>query len=212
MFTDDHLSYTEVYITNAASEAAEKFKQYVAKVGKQHPKSKVCRIRVDGGGEYASRGTFLNDLAEEGIIREVSAPYSQEQNGISERCNHTALDPARSMLKHAAMPNTLWARAVSTAVNIKNRLPSQALPNSTRFNRWIPKMPDISHLGTFGFLAFMWISGDLSKNSITGHTTVSSSATPQRHRHSTKLWTALWAEYSLLESFNLMCLPYITSY
>jgi len=149
----------------AKSEAPGKFKEYVAKMEKQHPKSKVYRIRVAGGGEYASCEKFLEYLAEEDIIREVSAPYSQQQNGISERCNRTVLDPARSMLKHAWMPNKLWAEAVSTAVYIKNRLPSRALPNAnlTPFERWTRKNPDISHLRTFGCIAFAWIHGNLRK-------------------------------------------------
>jgi hypothetical protein len=100
----------------ANSAAPAKFKEYVAKVEKQHPKSKGCRCRVDGGGEYASCEIFLENLTEEGIIRELSAPYSQQQNGISERCNRTVLDPARLMQKHAGMPNKLWAKAVSPAV------------------------------------------------------------------------------------------------
>jgi len=124
MLTDDHSRYTEVYFIKAKSEAPAKIKKYVATVEKQLPKSKVCRIGVDAGGEYATREKFLEYLAEEGIIREVSAPYSQQQNGISERCNRTVLDPAQSMLKHAGMPNKLWAEAVSTAVYIKNRIPS----------------------------------------------------------------------------------------
>jgi len=123
MFTDDHSRYTEVYFMKAKSEAPAKFKEYVAKVEKQHPKSKVCRIRVDGGGEYASREKFLEYLAEEGIIREVSAPYSQQQNGISERCNRTVLDPARSMLKHAGMPNKLWAKEGVLARDLARWLP-----------------------------------------------------------------------------------------
>jgi hypothetical protein len=163
MFTDDHSRYTEVYFMKAKSEAQAKFKEYVAKVEKQHPKSKVCRIRVDGGGEYASHEKFLEYLAEEGIIGEVSAPYSQQQNGISERWNRTVLDPVRSMLTHGGMPNKLWAEAVSTAVYIKNRLPSRALPNSTPFARSTRKKPDISHLRTFSCLAFAWIHGDLRK-------------------------------------------------
>jgi len=120
VFTDDHSRYTDIYLMKAKSEAPAKFKEYVAKVEKQHPKLMVCRIRVDGGGEYASREKFLEYLAEEGISREVSAPYSQRQNGISEKCNRTVLDPVRSMLKHAGMPNKLWAKAVSTAVYIRN--------------------------------------------------------------------------------------------
>jgi len=124
MFTDGHWRYTEVYFMKAKSEAPAKFKEYVAKVEKQHPKSKVCQITVDGGGEYASREKFFEYLAEEGSIREVSAPYSQQQNGISERCNRTVVDPAQSTLKHAGMPNKLLAEAESIAVYIKNRLPS----------------------------------------------------------------------------------------
>ena len=130
----------------AKSVAPAKFKEYVAKVEKQHPKSKVCLIRVGGGGEYAGREKFLEYLAEEGITREVSAPFSQQQNGISERCNRTVLDPAGSMLKHAGMPNKLWAEAVSTAVYINNRLPSRAHPNSTPFERLTWKKSDNSNL------------------------------------------------------------------
>jgi hypothetical protein len=42
MFTHHHSRYTEVYFMKAKSEAPAKFKEYVAKVEKQHPKSKVC--------------------------------------------------------------------------------------------------------------------------------------------------------------------------
>jgi len=76
MFTDDYSRYTEVYFMKLKSEASVQFNEYVARVEKQHSKSKVCRIRVDGGGEYGSREKFLNYLAQEGITREVSAPYS----------------------------------------------------------------------------------------------------------------------------------------
>jgi len=122
MFTDDYSRYTEVYFIKLKSEAPAKFKEYVARVEKQHSKSKskVCRMRVDGGGEYGSTEKFLDYLAQEGITREVSALYTLQQNGISERCNRTVLDPARSMVKHAGMPNKLWAEGVATAVYIKN--------------------------------------------------------------------------------------------
>jgi len=67
------------------------------------------------------------------------------------------------MLKHAGMPNKLWAEAVSTAVYIKNGLASQAHHNSMPLKRWTRKNPDISHLRIFGFPAFPWIDGDLRK-------------------------------------------------
>jgi hypothetical protein len=112
-------------------------------------------------GEYASREKILEYLAEAGIIREVSAAYSQQQTGISVICNRTVLDLARSMLTHAGMWNMLWVEAVSPEVYIKIQLPSRAVPNSTPFERWTRKKPDISHLRTFGCLVFAWIHGDL---------------------------------------------------
>jgi hypothetical protein len=138
MFTDDYSRCTEVYFTKLKSEAPGTFEEYVARVEKQHlkSKSKECMIRVDGGGEYGSREKFLDYLAQEGISREVSARYSQQQNGTSEGCNRTVVDPARSMLNHGRMPIMLWADAVATAVYIINRLPTRALPNSTPFERW----------------------------------------------------------------------------
>jgi hypothetical protein len=38
MFTDHHSRYTEVYFMKPKSDAPAKFKEYVAKVEKQHPK------------------------------------------------------------------------------------------------------------------------------------------------------------------------------
>ena len=97
-----------------------KFKEYVARVEKQHLKSKVCWIRVDGEGVYGSREKFVDYLVQEGIIREISVPYSQQGNGISDRCNRTVMDTAQSMLNHARIPNNLCAKAVARAVYIKN--------------------------------------------------------------------------------------------
>jgi hypothetical protein len=163
MFTDDHSRYTAVYIMNAQSEVPAKFKEYVAKVEKQHKKVKVCRVRVDGGGEYASHEKFVDYLAEEGIIREVSAPYSQQQIAILERCNRTVLDPAWSILKHAGMLNNLWAETLSTADYHRNHLRSRALPNWNPFERWPQKKPDISHPRTLRCLVFAWILCNLRK-------------------------------------------------
>jgi hypothetical protein len=156
-----------VYFIIQKSEAPVMFKEYVPSVEKQHSKSKVCRIRVDDGGEYGSRGKFLDYLAQEGITGEVSAPYSQQQNGILERFNCTVLDP--SVITHAGMPNTHWAEAVATADYIKNRLPTKALPNSTPYERWTRENLDISHLHTLGCLAFVLIHGDL-RTKLDNHT------------------------------------------
>jgi len=70
-----------MYCMELKSEAPAKFKEYIARVEKQHSKSTVCRIRVDGGEEYGSREKFLNYLAQESITREVLAPNHSSRMG-----------------------------------------------------------------------------------------------------------------------------------
>jgi len=79
MITDDYLRYTQVLFIKMKSEAPAEFKEDIARVEKEHSKSKVWKIRVDGGGDlFGSREKFLDYLAQEGISQEVSAPYSQQ--------------------------------------------------------------------------------------------------------------------------------------
>lgn len=91
--SDDYSRYTEGYFMKANSQAPGKFKEYAAKVEKQHPKSKKSR----GGGE-PGREKILEYLVEQDITREEFTPYSLQQSGFSERCNHTVMYLARSML------------------------------------------------------------------------------------------------------------------
>jgi transposase InsO family protein len=154
MFTDDATRYTYIYFLRHKSEVVTAFQEYKAAVEKIH-NLPILRLRMDGGGEYTGEELF-SFLRKEGIQVEPSAPYTPQQNGVSERCNRTVMDPARSMLKHAGMPNSFWADAVKVAVYLKNRLPTRALPDNTPFELWHGSKPDISHLRIFGSLAYAW--------------------------------------------------------
>jgi hypothetical protein len=159
----DATRYTYVYFLRYKSEVFSCFQDYKATVEKIH-NLPILRLRMDGGGEYSGDELF-SFLRKEGIQAEPSAPYTPQQNGISERCNRTVMDPARSMLKHAGMPNSFWADAVKVAVYIKNRVPTRALLDTTPFEAWHGKgnKPDLSHLRVFGSLAYAWTSPALRK-------------------------------------------------
>lgn len=53
--------------------------------------------------------------------RELTAPYSPQQNGVVERRNQTVVATARCMLKSAGMPARFWGEAVTAAVYVLNR-------------------------------------------------------------------------------------------
>jgi hypothetical protein len=123
---------------------------FSANFNKCHTGCKVRTLRSDNGGEYLSCA-FKEHLAEHGITHQLTVPYTPQQNGTAERLNRTLLNSTRSMLNHMNCDKIFWAKAVTTACYIKNRITTTGLPNNiTPHEIWIGKKPDVSHLRVFG--------------------------------------------------------------
>jgi len=56
---------------------------------------KIKTLRTDDGGEYTC-SKLKNLLKQNGVRHEISAPYSPQQNGITERMNRTLVEYAQS--------------------------------------------------------------------------------------------------------------------
>src|SRR5205085_9320022 len=81
---------------------------------------KTMRFRCDNGKAEYDKAVFQKIVQEEGITYEPSAPYTQNQNVISERMNRTIVESPRYMLLEAGMPESLLAEAVNTAMFLHN--------------------------------------------------------------------------------------------
>ena len=81
---------------------------------------KIKCVRSDNGGEFVNK-RFDDHLKKCGIKRQLSVPYTPQQNGVAESANRTLVEMARSMLIHSGMAENLWAEAVLTAAYIRNR-------------------------------------------------------------------------------------------
>jgi len=69
------------------------------------------------------------------------------------------------MMRHKDVHQDLWADAVKTAVYIKNRVTSRALPfGKTPHELWTENKPDVSHMRVFG--SIYWVV--LHKNHVDG--------------------------------------------
>ena len=67
---------------------------------------KIKVIRSDRGGEYeAPFGDFCSQL---GIIHQTNAPYSPQQNGVTERKNETLKEMMNALLLSSGLPQNLW--------------------------------------------------------------------------------------------------------
>lgn len=151
-FTDDLSRKTFSYLMKNKSEVFSHFLSFKALVEKQTNLRIKC-IRSDGGKEYCN-DKFSKYLKDEGIVHQVTVPYTPQQNGVSERLNRTLMDKVRCMLQHSGLCQQYWGEAVMTAVYLKNRSPSDALAGRIPEEVWTGSSVDLSHLRVFGCIAY----------------------------------------------------------
>ena len=156
MFHDDATEMTHIYPmkTKLAKEMRERFMEYQFEVENQLGLT-IKRLRTDGGGEY--EGVCGKHLKENGIIHEITAPYTPDQNGVSERANRTVIQRVKAILSETKLPKPLWMELAQTVVYLKNRSPTRTLENKTPYEAWYGKKPDLFHLRALGTTAYALI-------------------------------------------------------
>lgn len=151
-FTDDYSRKSWVYLLRNKSEVRSIFIQFKALVEKQSGYPLKC-LRSDGGGEYCNN-KFAIYLKGEGIVHQVTVPYTPQQNGVSERFNRTLMEKARCMLQGSGLCQRYWGEAVMASVYLKNRCPSVAVAGSLPEELWTGSKIELSHLRVFGCVAY----------------------------------------------------------
>ncbi|CAH9136877.1 unnamed protein product, partial [Cuscuta epithymum] len=147
-FIDDFSRYTKVYLLKSKDEAFDKFLVYKSEVENQLNK-KIKRVRSDRGGEYI----LINDFCErEGIIHEITPPYSPESNGIAERKNRTLKEMMNALLISSGAPDNLWGEAILSACHLQNRIPYKH-NKRTPYELWKGHAPNLKYLKVWGCLA-----------------------------------------------------------
>jgi len=148
-FTDDFSRCTDVVFLQKKSDLLSEYKKLLNKA-QLHTATKIKILRSDNGGEYVSNAfKALHD--ENGTTHQTTVPDTPQQNGVAERLNRVLVEKARTMMRHKDVDQDLWADAIKTAVYIKNRVTSRALPvGKTPFELWTGNKPNVSHMRVFG--------------------------------------------------------------
>ena len=69
--------------------------------------------------------------------------------------NRTLVESARLMIAHAGLSNIFWAKTLSAAAYVRNRLPTAALKErETPYEWWYSRKPDVSYFRVFGCMAY----------------------------------------------------------
>ena len=124
-FIDDYSRYTRVYLSVSKDEVENMFIKFKTEVENQKNK-KIKRLSSDRGGEYGS-ALYKKFCEENGIIHEVTAPRTLEQNGIAERKNITLKDMMNAMLISSGLPSNMWGEAILSACHVLNRVPHKKI-------------------------------------------------------------------------------------
>ncbi|GKA40704.1 ribonuclease H-like domain-containing protein [Tanacetum coccineum] len=85
-----------------------------------------------------------------GIKREFRVARNPQQNRVSKRKNRTLIEAARTMLADSLLPTTFWAKAVSTACYVHNRVLVTKPCNKTPYELLHGRPPSISFMRPFG--------------------------------------------------------------
>lgn len=141
LLVDDMSRFMWIRLLSGKHEAAAAIKQFKAGVEMESGR-KLRALRTDRGGEFTSV-EFTEFCADRGVSRQLTAPYSPQQNGVVERRNLTVVAAARSMLKAAEMPAQFWGEAVVAAVYLLNRSPTKSLDGVTPYEAWHGRRPSV---------------------------------------------------------------------
>ena len=95
IFVDDHSRFTKLYLLRTKDEALEMFIKYKNEVESQKNK-RIKRLRTNRGSE------------QNGIIHEVTPPYSPKSNRIDKRKNSTLKEKMNAMLVSSRLSSNMW--------------------------------------------------------------------------------------------------------
>jgi len=103
LIVDDFSGKMWVYFLKYKSDVFSIFQKFKSLVKKESSYN-IITLRTDNGGEFCS-SAFSNFCDTHGIKRQLTTPYTPQQNNVVERCNRTVVEMARSMLQHRNVLN-----------------------------------------------------------------------------------------------------------
>jgi hypothetical protein len=103
LLLDDHSRYMWISTLVSKNQVVVAIMEFQARAEGEsgHKLSMLC---TDRGGEFTSK-QFAEYCVQEGVKRQLMAPYSPQQNGVVERRNAMVVGATRSMLKEKGLPD-----------------------------------------------------------------------------------------------------------
>jgi hypothetical protein len=164
VFVDDFSRVCAVYGLKEKSDAHIALKKLVADwstgvFGFRIVMSSKTVIQSDSESVFKD-AVFRDQLAVLGYGQRFSPPHTQAMNGVAERKIGVLTDMARSMIRFADLPSTMWLLAMKHAAFIRNRSYSRSI-GSSPIKKLTSAVSDVSMLHVFGQPAYVHVEQEL---------------------------------------------------
>jgi transposase InsO family protein len=160
VFKDSYTKFRYGFVMKQKSDVKVVLKQFLA-----HAKTlghNIQELLSDNGGEFDCE-EVKRILSENGILQRLTAPYTPEQNGGSERENRTIVEMARTFKysnSEVEFPEAIWAELVTSAIYILNRTGKSSKDGVSPYELWMGKKPRIKHLRIIGSSCYVHIPAE----------------------------------------------------
>ena len=146
VFKDSYSKFRYSFVIKQKSEVKTVLKEMLVHAEKQG--HNIKELLSDNGGEF-DNAEVRDLLQRKGVTQRLTAPYTPQQNGGSERENRTIVEMARTFMHsnpEVQFPQAIWAELVTAAVYILNRTGKSSEGKISPYELWFGKKPRISHL------------------------------------------------------------------
>lgn len=163
VFKDSYTKFRYGFVIKQKSDVKVVLKQFLA-----HAKTlghNIEELLSDNGGEFDCEEVKCI-LSESGITQRLTAPYTPEQNGGSERENRTIVEMARTFKysnSEVEFPDAIWAELVTSAIYILNRTGKSSKEGVSPYELWTGKKPRIKHMRIVGSSCYVHIPAEKRK-------------------------------------------------
>lgn len=155
LLKDDYSHMRMVHFVKHKCEVKDHLRNFLKRCEKILARD-VQTLRTDNGLEFVNRE--IRELTNSfGVRHEKTVLYSPEQNGMAEKENRTIVKAARTLLHAGKLSTKLWTEAVNTAVYVLNKTEPSNVKETTPYELWHGKKPDISYLRFFGEEVYTYI-------------------------------------------------------
>jgi transposase InsO family protein len=147
IIVDDYSRFTWVFFCKVKSKTQEVLKKFLRRTQNEFD-AKVKKIRSDNDTEIKNTQVeyFLD---EEGIKHKFSTSYTPQQNGVTERKNHTLIEMARTIVDEYKTSDRFWTETINTVCHATNHLYLHKLLKKTSCELLTSNKRNISYFRVF---------------------------------------------------------------